>query len=287
MFVYLFFRVQVFIFRLLPYAVIYGLSDFLWFLLYIVIGYRRKVVESNLVRSFPGMSSKERRKVTRRFYRNLTDLLVESIKGFSMSEKQIKKRFVVKNADVFEPYIARKKSVIAVTAHTGNWEWGILSAPFYTKMVSVGLYKPLANKRLDSYLKRNRCRTGSNLTSIYLTAISFERYMNESSLIMMVADQSPSNIRKSFWVNFLGNDTACLHGPEKYAKIYDLPVFYFNVHRFKRGHYEVEFFPISENPRAETDGAITAAYMVKLEEYIRKNPSNWLWSHRRWKHTRK
>jgi Kdo2-lipid IVA lauroyltransferase/acyltransferase len=286
MFVYIIFRFFVFLFRIMPFWFIYGLSDFICFMLHRVLHYRYKVVVDNLTKTFPDMPPAEKKKVISRFYRNLSDLLVESVKGFSITEKQIKKRFILLNAEILEPYRLRNKSAIAVTSHNGNWEWGILAAPLYTKMISVGLYKPLKNKRLDDYMKRNRGRNGAHLTSIYLTAISFERYMNESSLVMMIADQSPSNIRKAFWVNFLGIDTACLHGPEKYAKIYDLPVLYFNVHRFKRGHYEVEFFNITDTPKTEPDGHITEVYMKKLEEYIRRYPSNWLWSHRRWKHKR-
>lgn len=286
MFIYLVFRFFVFLFRIMPFWFVYGLSDFICFMLHRVFHYRYKVVVDNITKAFPDMSLAERKKVIRRFYHGLSDLLVESIKGFSITEKQIRKRVVVKNIEILESYKQRNKSVIALTAHTGNWEWGILAAPFYTPMISVGLYKPLSNKRMDNYMKRNRCRNGAHLTSIYLTAISFERYMKESSIVMMIADQSPSNIKNAIWVDFLGRDTACLHGPEKYAKLYDLPVFYFNVHRFKRGHYEVEFFPVTDNPKTEPDGQITKIYMKKLKEYIRKYPSNWLWSHRRWKHSR-
>ncbi len=255
-------------------------------MLHRVLHYRYKVVVDNLTKAFPDMTSAERKKVIRGFYRGLSDLLVESIKGFSITEKQIRKRVIVKNIEILEPYKQRNQSAIAVNAHTGNWEWGILAAPFYSSLLPVGLYKPLSNKRLDNYMKKNRCRTGAHLTSIYVTALSFERDMNEGSLVFMIADQSPSNIRKAIWVDFLGRDTACLHGAEKYAKLYNLPVLYFNVHRYKRGYYEAEFFHITDSPKTEPDGLITKLYMEKLEEYIRRNPSNWLWSHRRWKHKR-
>jgi KDO2-lipid IV(A) lauroyltransferase len=284
--VYLFFRFFVFLFRIMPFWFIYAISNFVAFVLHRLAGYRLKVIRSNLGIAFPGMSAPEMDRVIKQFYRNLSDLLVESIKGFSLTEKQIRARFVVKNPEILIPYYQQNKSIIAVTGHTGNWEWGILAAPLCTEMTCVGLYKPLTNKRMDSYIKSNRCRNGSHLTSIYVTALSFERYINTSSLIMMVADQSPSNLRKSYWVNFFGKDTACLHGAEKYAKLYDLPVYYFTVHRFKRGHYEVEFFPVADRPREMPEGEITRRYMKLLEDYISHNPANWLWSHRRWKHSR-
>lgn len=284
MFIYLVFRFFAFLFSIMPFSFVYGLSNFICFMLHRVLHYRYKVVVDNITRSFPDMPAAEMKKVIRRFYRDLSDILVESIKGCSMTEKQVRKRFIVKNADILEPYRQRSQSVIAVTSHTGNWEWGILGAPFYTSMLTFGLYKPLSNKRMDNYMKKNRCRNGSHLISIYITAISFERYMKESSLVMMVSDQSPSNPGKAIWVDFLGRDTACPHGAEKYAKIYNLPVFYFTIHRFKRGHYEVEFFHITDSPRSEPEGQITKTYMKKLEEYLRKYPSNWLWSHKRWKH---
>ncbi|PKP18855.1 MAG: lipid A biosynthesis acyltransferase [Bacteroidetes bacterium HGW-Bacteroidetes-21] len=270
----------------MPFWFIYGMSNFFAFLLSRVFRYRYKVVHANLTRAFPEKSEKEKKKIFHAFYRNLGDLLVESMKGFTMSDKELYKRLVVLNPEVLTAYEKTGKSIMAVTAHTGNWEWGILSAPHYTKMIPAGLYKPLSNKRIDAYMRRNRSRTGSVLCSIYLTGMSFQKYIDKGSLFLLIADQSPSNLKKSYWVNFFGTETACLHGPEKYATMFNLPVYFFSVHRVKRGYYQIEFSKITDTPNELPSGKITEIYMGMLESYIRKNPSNWLWSHRRWKHKR-
>ena len=126
-----------------------------------------------------------------------------------------------------------------------------------------------------------------NLVSIYETSKQIEKNNSETSVYFMIADQSPSNTKKAYWIDFLNQDTACLHGPEKYSKKYNLPVFYGHVERVKRGYYTVRLSEIEINTEERTEGKITSAYMKKLENDILKKPENWLWSHRRWKRKRK
>jgi len=283
--VYIVFRILVLIFSIIPFKGIYILSNFFVFILYRLAGYRKKVVVANLKRAFPDKSESEIINITSQFYKNLCDILVETFKGFTLSEKQIKSRFKLVNADILEKFANENKSVLALTGHTGNWEWGILSAPYFLSHLPIGFYKPLSNKHLDAYVRRNRTRTNSLLCSIYVTALSFEHYLDKKAIYLMVADQSPSNKNKAIRVNFFGINTLCLHGAENYSRKYNLPVFYFNVHRIKRGYYEVELVLLTDKPNDLPYGEITVRYMNELEKYIKNNPPNWLWSHRRWKHS--
>ena len=264
----------------------YIYSDILFFFLFHVFGYRREVVFQNLKNSFPDKTDEEITKITKKFYTNLSDVTVESIKGLSLSKKALKKRYPVINIDLLDNYFKKGQSVIGIAAHYSNWEWGVISFGFQFKHRSIGLYKPLSNKLIDKYIKKSRAAWGMNLVSIYKTYESFEEKHAKPDIFFMVSDQSPSNIDKAIWVNFLNQNTACLHGAENYAKKYDLPLVYGNVQRIKRGYYTVELSIFEENPTQTKPGEITERYMNKLEEIIRAKPENWLWSHKRWKHKR-
>ncbi len=278
----------IFLIGLIPFRVLYVISDFLRFVLYRVVGYRRKVVEDNIRNSFPDLPVAEQKKLINLSYKNLADIIIEGVKVFTMSDKQIVARHKFINPEFLTPYIEAGKSVILLPAHYGNWEWGGLSIPLQLdyKHIIV-LYKPLSNKFADRLVKKNRSRTGIFMGSIFETAKLFQTYVSQTTAFFLVADQSPSNRRKAYWVNFLGRETAFLHGPERYARLYQLPVIFVDVQRVKRGYYEVEFSLLTDDPASLPKGGITALYARKLEDIIRKKPENWLWSHRRWKHKKR
>lgn len=271
---------------ILPFWILYGISDVLRFLLLHVFGYRKKVVVDNLKSCFPEKNDEEIKRLVKLSYKNLADVTVESFKGFTMSERQIVARHKGINAESVSDYFKNGRSIIFLPNHYGNWEWGSLSPAPQLKQNIVVLYKPLANKYLDRYVRKNRSRTGSFLGSIYNTARIFREYQDVVSAYILASDQSPSNAKRSIWVKFLGRDTAFLHGPELYARKYDMPVIFVDIQRVKRGFYTMEFSVITDKPKEHKPGEITALYAKKLESVIRAKPENWLWSHRRWKLTK-
>lgn len=281
--IYIIFRFFVLVFAITPFPLIYLFSSFLAFIIGRVFKYRHKVIYENLTNSFPDKNESEKKKIIRKTYLNISDLVVESIKCFTMSKQQIQKRVIVLNPDFLDELFTINRGVIGATGHYANWEWAALASNLYLKHSPVGFYKPLSNKFIDQYIKRNRGRNGMHLCSIYVTAISFESYRNKPAFFAMVGDQSPSNANKAYWLDFLNQKTACLHGPEKYAKHYNLPIVFLDIQRVKRGYYTVDISKISDEPLEEKDGEITRIYMQKLEAVIRKKPEDWLWSHRRWK----
>jgi len=281
--VYLIFRFFVIIFTITPFPVIYCISSILAFIIGRIFKYRHSVIYNNLTNSFPDLNDKEKKKIIKGIYLNISDLVVESIKSFTITRQQICKRQVVLNPDFLDNLYKKNRSVIGITGHYANWEWAALTSGFYLKHSPVGFYKPLANKYIDQYLKKNRSRFGMHLCSIYVTAISFENYKNKTAFFAMVGDQSPSNVSKAYWFNFLNQNTACLHGPEKYARLYNLPIVFIDIQRIKRGYYTVEISKLTDEPLEVPEGEITRLYMQKLEAIIRKKPENWLWSHKRWK----
>lgn len=281
-----FFIIFVFIIGIIPFFLLYFLSDFIRFLLFHVFRYRRSVVEQNLREAFPDRSENEIQKLSSKFYTNLADVIIEGIKAFSMTLKQIKKRHKVLNPEVLNPYFEESRSVIGAPCHYGNWEWGSVSGGLQLSQSYVVFYKPLSNKWIDKYARWSRAKHSSQLVSVFQTAEVFKEHVSQNSIFIMAADQSPSNIDKAIWVDFLGRKTAFLHGPEFYAKKYNLPVVFVDIQRKKRGYYELELEVLAENPSDFKEGEITQLYAKKLEAAILNKPEDWLWSHRRWKHVR-
>ena len=284
--IYLFFRLMVFVNRFIPFFVFYYFADLVYFLLYYIFQYRKKVVITNLKRVFPEKCDEEIQTLTKKFYRNLSDIMLESIKGFSTNLEELVRRYKVVNPEVLNKYFEQGRDTIVLGAHYTNWEWGALSTGVQIRMYMIGLYKPLSNKYIDTYIKKRRALWEMELASIYLTSRIFNRDYGKPKSIIMLADQCPTKLKQAYYVNFLGQDTACLHGPEKYAKRKNMPLVYANMQRVKRGYYTVELIDLIENPLELEEGKITEIYMQKLEDIILEKPENWLWSHRRWKRVR-
>ena len=219
----------------------------------------------------------------KKIYRNLADIFLEGIRGFSISKKEIMKRHLILNPEILEPYYRQGRSMICVTGHYCNWEWGAFSAKLQTKFHIVGFYKPIRNRWLDKFVRINRSRTGTEMASIRNTAATFEKNMGEPSIYLMAADQSPRNRENAIWMNFMGKETAFLHGPEKYSMLYDYPVFYADIKRIKRGYYTMVLSILAEHPKTLEPGDVTRKFAEKLESVIKEDPTNWLWSHKRWK----
>lgn len=285
-FTYLVFRVISWVFSLMPFRLLYFFSDMLSFFMQKVIRYRRTLVYNNIQSAFPDYPPEQHLEILKASYKNLSDIILEGIKGSSMGFETIKKRHRTVNPELLDDAFANGKSVILVTGHYNNWEWGALSAPLFVHHRVIGLYKKINNPYINQYFIHTRSKTGIILVEIKETGLSFQKYSNAlpPSLFLMAADQSPSNIKDAFWVHFLNRPTACLHGLEKYAKSYDLPIIYCDIIRRKRGFYEMELSWLVTLPSTYKEGEITGAFMAKLEENIKLNPGNWLWSHNRWKH---
>lgn len=273
----------------MPAKVLYALSAFFYFVLNNIIGYRKKVIYENLRKSFPEHSEREISTIIRKYYQHLADLVLEVIKTPGLSAGEIRSRFHFVNPEVLHNIKKSGKSVIILTGHLGNWEW--LGPGFqlnFTDFSGFAVIKPLSNPYFEEYL--------SNLRTIHKPdgLIPFKqtlRYMiknkDQLTLTIFAADQTPHRSRINFTTPFLNRETPFFTGFEKIAKILDQVVVFSDVYRIKRGHYEVEFHLLTDQPKATADGEITLEYVRLLEQAIRKRPYNWLWSHRRWKYAPK
>jgi KDO2-lipid IV(A) lauroyltransferase len=280
---YFFMRSFVFLFRIVPFGVLFLISDAVYFLVYSILGYRKKVVIENLRNSFPEKSEEEIRVIAGKFYHHLCDMLVESMKAFSMKEEEVVRRYEYENTAFLDELYKAGRSAICVGGHYGNWEWAGIASGTQLSHRPVGFYKPLSNKFVDDYVQRTRVRGRSLLVSITNTTAVFLKDYGEPAIFYMVADQSPSSARLAYWMQFLRQDTAVLHGPEKYARIHNMPVVFAYPRKIKRGYYKVKFFMLVEDPSKTSTGEISRIYMNTLEKIIQETPEYYLWSHRRWK----
>lgn len=268
---------------LLPFGVLYFISDVLYYVLYKLIGYRKKVVFDNLRKSFPNKSEKEIEKIGALFYKHLCDLIVESIKIFTISEEEVRKRMFVINPELADKYFHQNKSIIMAGGHYNNWELFAVAIDATIEHKSVAIYKPLSSKFFDQAMRKTRGKYGLQMISTKKVKDFFEA-LTEPSATIFAIDQSPSNPYSAHWMTFLHQQTGVLFGAERYAKKYNLPVLFGHIHKIKRGYYTVDFSLLTDNPAATDHGVITEKLMRLIEEDILKQPEYWLWSHKRWKH---
>jgi len=282
------FIIAILLIWILPTQILYGLSHILKFIAYRVAGYRTGMVKKNLVSSFPGITESEIKRLTGLYYKNLSDIIIEGLWAFTISRRQILKRYRIINPEVLKPFSDTGQSLIGVTGHYSNWEWGSLAASLHTDYNVIAFYKPMSNKYIDRFARWSRSRFGTRLVSIRETSSSFEKYKGVKTLFLMAADQGMPKqfIERAYWVKFLNHEVPFLHGMEKHARINNLPVLYFDVQREKRGWYTVELTVLTTRPLDLENGRLTELYARKLESVILKKPENWLWSHNRFKLSR-
>lgn len=271
----------------LPFGILYIISDGAYVLLYHVFGYRTKVVRQNLKNSFPEKSEQELKQIERKFYSHFCDLVVESIKNFTISAKELEKHVHCVNPDFCENYYKQGRNMIAVTGHYANWEWPATLFGIYSSHKSMGIYMPVKNKFWNDKIYKSRSKTGIVLAAPKEVVPFFENNKNVPVKGGFIADQSPGNPDKAYWMQFLNQDTPVFFGAEKYANDYNCVVCYGKTTKVKRGYYQIEFVLLTENPKTLKYGELTEMHTRFDEELIRSAPEYWLWTHKRWKHKRK
>ncbi len=240
----------------------------------------------NLKKSFPPKSDAEIQKICRHFYHHLCDLIVESIKLFSIKSDQIQKRFKVNNPEILQPYFDQGKSIILVGGHYNNWEMLAAGIDQQVAHETVALYSQLSNPFFDSKMKSSRGAFGLRMVTTKESFAYFKEECTTPRMTIFGADQSPTYSKSVQWTTFLSQNTAVALGTERFAKKYDLPVVYGAINKVKRGHYSLDISVLCNDPKSTSDGEITELHTGKLEEQILDQPEYWLWTHKRWKRKR-
>lgn len=268
----------------LPLSILYILSDGLYVLLYYVFGYRLAIVSTNLQNAFPEKSVLERKEIAKRYYRYLADLIVETIKMKSISRKEIKKRMLLINPELIHHYFEENQSIIFVTGHYGNWEWGIPRMSLISDNPSLVIYKPLSNKGFEEIFNRMRTRFGGTMVPMKNTLRKIIEHQNKLHASVFLSDQTPTRNGSDYFIDFLNQPTLVFKGIEKIAQKTNFPIVYCHIDRVKRGYYQAKFTTLAEQPKFTVENEITLLHNKFLEEIIKEKPELWLWSHKRWKH---
>ena len=268
---------------LLPFWFLYLIADVVFVILYYITGYRRKVVQENLKNSFPEKTEEERKQIERKYFKYMADLMMETIKSVSMSEKQVRKRMIPTNPELVDHYFNKGKSIMAAAGHYCNWEMACLSFGFLTDKKRVIVYKPQSNQVFTDFFNRTRSRFGATMISMKQTLRKMIEYKNELTFTVLASDQTPVKHEINYFTTFLNQPTAVFLGIEKLTKVVDCVVIFYRIDLVKRGHYTYTFVPLVEEPKETKPYEITEIHVKYLESLIREKPEYWLWSHRRWK----
>lgn len=270
---------------ILPFWWLYRLSDLLFFVVYRVLGYRKKVVFDNLKNSFPKKSDAELLGIQHKFYHFFFDVVVETLKTLTISPRRLKKAVSFDDTSLFKKYHDKGQSIIIVMGHYGNWELGgarFALEPFHKLYV---VYHPLSNKYFDQLVYKMRTRLGNGLYSMKGTLRGMVGHRKEVTATAFIADQTPSP-KGAYWMDFLNQDTPVFQGTGRIANKLKYPVVYASVKREKRGHYKVFLEELCANPKDLEPEEIVGRFTQRLEQDIIEMPEIWLWTHRRWKHKR-
>lgn len=275
-----------YLFSYLPTNVLYKLADGLAFVLRDVIGYRKAVVLTNLRNSFPEKTETEIQQIAKETYTHLADRVIENIKCLTISEAEFLNRCQVENIEVLTKLYDEGRDVVLMIAHTGSWEWAGYVAHTLTKFKIYGVYSPASNKYFNDLIIGTRGKMGMNLISMKDTSAYFKEKKEEKTLHVFFTDQSPSNPNNAYWTKFMNQDTPFFYGGARYAIKHNcIPVFA-NIIQLKRGYYRVRITVIKDDVTNCTPDEIVQGYAELLEKQLKDRPSDWLWSHKRWKHKR-
>ncbi|MDQ0965832.1 KDO2-lipid IV(A) lauroyltransferase [Flavobacterium sp. W4I14] len=268
---------------LLPLSLLFFFARLLYYLLYYVIGYRKKVVRQNLTHSFPEKSLAEIKAIEKKFFLYLAELIFEIIKMSSISKAETLKRVKFTGLEQLETHFAAGESILACTGHYGNWELGTLALGLSISAKTMVIFKPIKNKIFEAWFDCMRTKYGNVFIAMRQTLRGMATYKNEPTLLCFASDQSPTREETKYFVDFLHQQTAALLGVEKIAKSTQRPIYYFKVSIVKKGYYHVEVLPMCLDPANMDEFAITNLHFKFLENIIKEQPQYWLWSHKRWK----
>ena len=270
----------------LPTPLLLRISDFLAFIFRDIIRYRKKIIERNLLLSFPEKTDMERQQIAMDFYTHLSDRVIENIRCIAIPRDEFLKRCTIPQLNELNRYHDEGRHIVVLLAHCGAWEWAGYSASALLKHKIYGVYAPVTNPYFNKLVVNTRAQYGMHLISMRETGEYFKQSQEEPSLHIFFTDQSPKRADNAYWTNFLNQDTPFFYGGARYAIAHNAVVLYIEVAQKSRGFFETRFSVITEQAREMTEDQIVQIFAEKLEGQIRKNPSDWLWSHKRWKHIR-
>ena len=268
----------------LPLPVLYLFAPLVYFVTYHLLGHRKHILFDNLRQCFPEKSEQEIVALAKRNFRNFSDVLIEMLKGISMSDEEILRRVALQNVELLIEHAKQKQPMVILTAHQCNWEWLLLAACLRLPFPLDVVYKPLENDLFEDLMLRARARFGGNLIAPenFIAAIIQRR--GEAVGLVMNADQTPLKEEEKLWAKFLGRDTAFFIGSDKIARMTRAPVFFVAMRRLARGHYEAHVSELARPPFERGGYPVVERYVLALEGLVMESPEDWLWVYNKWKY---
>ena len=285
--VYIFLYPLLWIISILPFRVLYLFSDVAYFITYYIIGYRKKTVRENLALALPNLSEKERLIIEKKSFRNMCDIFLEMIKTMSISDKEINKRYVFKNFEVYQDLERKQKSIALFCAHYASYEWAV-SINHKITFQGYAIYKKINNAYFDKLVRDIRSKFKATLitTKETIPTIIKNHKLNKLGLYGFASDQSPKITSVFHWKSFMGIEVPIHTGAEMLAKRYNMNAIFLRTERIKRGYYAATFEVLSENTAIIPDYELTDKFIELVEKQIYEAPEHYLWTHKRWKHRR-
>jgi KDO2-lipid IV(A) lauroyltransferase len=283
--VYIFLYPFLWLISILPFRLLYLFSDFVYLIIYRLIGYRKKTVRANLKLAFPNLSEEERLEIEKKSYKHLCDMFLEMIKTISISRKEIESRFRFTNLDVYHELEKKQKSIALMCAHYASYEW-VVSMNHYVNFKGYGIYKKIANPHFDKLVKDIRSKFEAYLITTKETKATIEENAKNNVLGIygFASDQTPRWSNKLYWHHFMGIETPIHIGAESLAKQYDMNVIYLRVKKISRGYYEATFDILTDDVQSIPNYKLSEDFMARVEQQIYEQPEYYLWTHKRWKH---
>lgn len=270
---------------MLPFRVLYAISDGVYLLIYYVVGYRKKVVLENLKLAFPDKPDKELIIIQKKFYRHFVDIFVEMIKSFTVSKEEVYKRYKFTNIDFFDELYKDGKSAILTGPHYANWEW-IMSLDSFVKYKGYAAFTKVENPYFNEKVLKSRIKFGTSLilTSKIIAEIKNNQKLNIQAMYGLLSDQSPQLSKTFYWREFFGVKVPIHSGAEMLAKRFDMNMVYIETKKIKRGYYETSFSLITDDAKKYPNYELTDIFIEKVEKQIRNQPEYYFWTHKRFKH---
>jgi KDO2-lipid IV(A) lauroyltransferase len=272
---------------ILPFPLLYLLSDFVFIIVYRIIGYRTKTVRENIALTLPHLSEKERLIIEKKFYHHLCDLFLEMIKTMTISKEEICKRYVFKNIEVYKGIEKKEKSIAIMCAHYASYEWAI-SLNYHSMYKSYGIYKKIKNEYFDKLVHKIRSKFKAILITTKETIPTIINNSNNNILSAygFASDQSPKENTAFHYTKFMGIEVPVHTGAEMLAKRYNMNVVFLKTKKITRGYYEASIEILSENANNVPNYELTDQFLKLVEQQIYEAPEYYLWTHKRWKHKR-
>lgn len=272
---------------LLPLQLLYGISDAAFLVIYHLMGYRRDVVRSNLSHAFPAKSAEEIEHIMKRFYRSFCDQWIETAKLMTMSPRALSRR-MKGNWEVLQTLGAEGRDVYLLTGHTFNWEWANAAVAINAPQQRYAcVYLPLSSKAFDRLMLHIRTRLGPRMISMKSLLSGFRQLAGARYILGLAADQNPAVTEVAEWLPFMHREAPFFRGPEQMPRRAKAAVVLIGIRKERRGHYVATLEKLCDDASQMPAGAILKGYVDFLERQLERQPENWLWSHRRWKHVRR